>query len=389
MDCKKYFYLFLTIFCFPLTFLSCKSTETAPFTNFNYKILDEQVPVSYLGKGTFTMAVIPDIQNYTCYKCQKEYNSKLPISFREILDRQMDFVVDNSKAKGGGIEFAVFLGDFVSKRNEHPEEWFYADNAISKLDSIMPFSVVIGNHDYDQWVREKRGEIWQVKGTKFYNKYFGPNSKHFAGKKWYGGASENGLNSYMFFEAAGHKFLILGLEFEPSDQAIEWAQSVIDSYPDLPCIVPVYGFLSAIKIKDSGNNHFVWIKQHYENEGNTGGSVYNKLIRPNKSIFLVLCGHTFEGPVGEGMRVDINDAGYKVYSILSNYQGRADICKVYDIDPAEECGDGFLRLMTFDFNRKICHIQTYSTEFKTFEIDADSDFFIDLDWEGRFSGNLK
>ena len=133
----------------------------------------------------------------------------------------------------------------------------------------------------------------------------------------------------------------------------------------------------------------MWIKQHKENEGNTASSVYKKLIKPNKNIFLVLCGHTFEGPVGEGMRVDINDAGYMVYSILSNYQGRADICKVYGIEPMEECGDGFLRLMTFDFNRKICHIQTYSTEFKTFEVDADSDFFIDFDWEGRFSANVK
>ena len=156
------------------------------------------MPVSYFGKGTFTITVIPDIQNYTCYNCQKEYNPNLPISFHELLDRQVEFVVDNSKVKGVEIEFAVFLGDFVFKRSEHPEEWVYADNAISKLDSIMPFLMVIGNHDYDQWVREKRGEIWEVKGTKFYNKYFSPKSKHFAGKKWYGGASENGLNSYVF-----------------------------------------------------------------------------------------------------------------------------------------------------------------------------------------------
>ena len=78
--------------------------------------------------------------------------------------------------------------------------------------------------------------------------------------------------------------------------------------------------------------------------------------------------------------------GNGVYSILSNYQNRADTFRAYGIEgPIEKSGDGFLRLMTFDFNRKICHVQTYSTEFKTFEIDADSDFFIDLDWGSRFS----
>lgn len=184
--------------------------------------------------------------------------------------------------------------------------------------------------------------------------------------------------------------MILGLEFEPSDQAIAWAQSVIDSYPNLPCIVVTHGFLSSQKIKVSGNNYFItWLDHHNAGEGNTGSSVFKKLIKPNKSIFLVLCGHTFQGPGGEGIRVDINDAGYKVYSILSNYQGRADISRAYGIDPATEIGDGFLRFMTFDLNRKICHIKTYSTEFKTFEMDADSDFFIDLDWNGRFSSKAK
>ncbi|MBR4246585.1 MAG: metallophosphoesterase [Treponema sp.] len=379
---KKYFFIFSFVFFFS----SCRTPEIDPYTAFNYKLLEKQVPVKDLGPGTFTIAVIPDIQNYTLYRCQKEYNPKLPLSYREILERQIDFVVENSKVNGGGIEFAVFLGDLVDKRNEHPEEWRYADNAISKLDSVLPFSVVIGNHDYDQWTREKKGDDWEVNGTEFYTKYFGPKSKHFAGKEWYGGATRNGLNSYIFLESAGYKFLILGLEYEPPEETIAWAQSIIDSYPDLPCIVVTHSFLSLAKIKASGNCHFMWLQSHKKGEGNSGAAIYKKLVKPNKNIFLVLCGHDFDGPEGEGMRVDINDAGYKVYSILSNYQGRADTFRTYGIDgPVEENGDGFLRLMTFDFNRKICHVQTYSTEFKTFEIDADSDFFIDLDWGSRFS----
>jgi hypothetical protein len=43
--------------------------------------------------------------------------------------------------------------------------------------------------------------------------------------------------------------------------------------------------------------------------------------------------------------------------------------------------------MNFDMKRKIINVQTYSTEFNTFEIDADSDFSLDIDWDWneRFS----
>ena len=387
---KKNLFSFLVILSFLISFFSCKTSDADPYTAFNYDFNEEHISVPSKGEDGFTIAVLPDIQNYTIFRCQKEYNPKFPMSYHEILDRQMDFVANNSFGNGGGIGFAIFLGDLVSKRNEHLEEWIYADNAISKLDSLIPFGVVIGNHDYDKWDRKKKSESWQVSGTKFYTKYFGSQSKHFAGKSWYRGSTENDLNSYIIFNACGYDFLFIGLEFEPSDEAIAWAQSVIDSHPDLPCIIATHGFLRLAKEKASGNNRFVKMTHRKEGEGNSGSSLFKKLIKPNKNVFLVLCGHVCSGPEGEGMRVDVNDFGYKVYSILSNYQNRADTYKAYGLDKdyggaVEENGDGFLRLMNFDFKRKICHVQTYSTEFKTFEIDADSDFFIDLEWDSRFT----
>jgi len=55
--------------------------------------------------------------------------------------------------------------------------------------------------------------------------------------------------------------------------------------------------------------------------------------------------------------------------------------KVHGIEPVEECGDVFCVYWHLTL-RKICHIQTCSTEFKTFKVDVDSDFF---DWDNRFS----
>lgn len=365
---------------------SCKTTvEADPYTSFNYKFLQDETSVPDSGKDSFTIAVIPDIQNYTIYRCQQEYNPKLLMNYRDILNRQMKFVAKNTKSNGGNINFAIFLGDIVSKRNDYPEEWVYADEGISILDGQLPFGVVIGNHDYDKWKDRKKPEPFLVSGSKYFVRYFGPESKHFAEKSWYHSDPQNPLNSYIVFNGGGIQILFIGLEFEPSDEAIAWAQTVIDSNRDKPCIITTHGFLSMAKEKGSGNNRFITLRNHKEGEGNSGTVLFNKLARPNKSVFLVLCGHAFSGPNGEGMRVDLNKDGFKVYSVLSNYQGRADTFRAYGFEgPVEENGDGFLRLMHFDLKKNVCHVQTYSTEFNTFEIDADSDFLIDLDWNNRF-----
>ncbi|MCR5219236.1 hypothetical protein, partial [Treponema sp.] len=273
--------------------------------------------------------------------------------------------------------------------SKKPCEWDYADQAVSILDDVMPYGVIIGNHDYDEWKWSfaRRGIV--VKGCKYFTRYFGPDSRHFKGKDWYGGASENGLNSFSIFKAGKRNFLFIGLEFEPSDEALSWAQWVIDEHKDLPVILATHGYLGYEKENtENGNYCYLGLHHHLKGEGNGGRAIFEKLVKKNKNIFLILCGHVFDVSSGEGLRVDINDDGYKVYSIVSNYQKRADLWRVNGFKgTAKPSGDGFLRLMKFDMDRKILNVQTYSTEFNSFEIDADSDFALDLDWDWdeRFS----
>ena len=73
---------------------------------------------------------------------------------------------------------------------------------------------------------------------------------------------------------------------------------------------------------------------------------------------------------------------------MSNYQGRNDLYKSLGFSGTPKvCGDGWLRLMTFNMNEMTLQIKTYSTEFNCFEEDLDSDFLIkfDWDWETRFN----
>ena len=79
--------------------------------------------------------------------------------------------------------------------------------------------------------------------------------------------------------------------------------------------------------------------------------------------------------------------GYPVYQMLSNYQGRKrlfDVKKGFGI--RRDCGDGWMRILNFYFDRNLIQVKTYSTELNCYEEDTDSSFIIQIDWkwEERF-----
>ena len=379
-------YCLMAFFVFVFFFFGCKTVpesesenESYEFTYADYKIQPASYKIPGDGKDNFTIAVLPDIQNYTRKKSQKDKNKKCSMNNYTLLYDQVDYVAKNTIAQGGPIVFAVFLGDMVQCLGRTTCEWVYANNAVKKLDSLIPYSVIIGNHDYDKKVEDKEQNKDFLVGTKKFEKYFGPKSKHFAGKEWYKGHSPDNLASCIVFNAGEKQILYIGLSFEPSDEELKWGQEQINKYHDIPVIVATHGYL------DSRGN-FIGLVNHNPVEGNSAQDVYEKFIYPNKNIFLVLCGHAFNGIKGEARRADKNIAGYTVYSLLSNYQERMDYYRVAGFSGSpEKSGDGFFRLMNFDVKKKKIYVQTYSTAFDCFETDEDSEFVLDIsDFSKRF-----
>ena len=125
---------------------------------------------------------------------------------------------------------------------------------------------------------------------------------------------------------------------------------------------------------------------------NTPIQIWEKVISKNQQIFLVLCGHHFRNEEGENTRTDINNAGYKTYTLLQNFQGRHSLFDERCYTGKKlNCGDGWIRLLHFDLDRSQIHVQTYSTELKRYEKDYNSDFIIhfDWDWDERFGKSIK
>lgn len=331
----------------------------------------------------FTIAVIPDSQNYTDYRYQTNSTPPFAIDFVDVYRHQIEYIVKNSVSNGGEITFAIHLGDNVLHQGEQELEWELADNTISILDNTIPFCMVPGNHDYDEKIRRK-DLSWAFNGTNHFIKYFGNKSKHFKEKEWYKGSYNNGLSSWGNFSAGENEFLFIGLELEAGDAVLEWAQKVIEQNKNIPTIIITHEYLYRGYDLNNPGVHPIQTNNKYRIDSgdcNSAVQIWEKFISKNKQIFLVLCGHSYEKEHGEAIRTDINDDGYKVYELLSDYEGRNTLFKFLQISDSQYGGDGWLRLLRFDLNKKQIHVQTYSTEFKRYEKDFDSDFIIQFDWD--------
>jgi Calcineurin-like phosphoesterase len=322
----------------------------------------------------FTVAVVPDTQNY----------SDVSLSQPRGIDtfvQQMQYLVNKREEKK--LVFVTFVGDIVQHgdgqfREQLAEgaadafrywdtrgEWDNANRAVSILSrASIPFGMAPGNHDYDNY------SWWQgpgnpganrpLSGGRTWELYFGPQSRHFAGKPWFGGAFNQGLNSYQFFTGGGKRFLHLSLEMQPGQGVLDWAQKVVNANPGLPVIVTTHEWLSPDKT-DRSNNY----QSYFEGSDHLPpDEVWERFIRKNPSIFLILSGHnwtpTQEGiSRGENLRIDYNDAGYPVYQVLQDYQGNT-------IGPdgtpgSANGGAGWMRFIEFDTARRKMHFTTYST----------------------------
>ena len=229
-------------------------------------------------------------------------------------------------------------------------QWEVASNAMARLDGVVPWGVTIGNHDYDSGLlKEGVAATWL--------RYFGP--ERFKGCPWYGGASSNGLNSCQLFSGGGIDFLILQLEVEVPDEAIAWAQEVLNQHPSRAAILSTHAYLKGREGVTRNPKHDM------RRGGNSGEALWEKLIRVNPQIFMVLCGH--EGRTDEYYQVSTNRAGNKVLEMLADYQKRAN------------GGDGWLRLIRFLPASRQIQVRTYSPALDKFETDETSQFVVP--WE--------
>lgn len=305
------------------------------------------------GAGTpFSLVVLPDTQNYTYANRQGT------------MVQQTQWVVNTRSQLATAM--VVQLGDLVSEE-ENPTQWGHVSNALRVLDDAgVPNTVVAGNHDFNN----------ATGGFTEYDQTFPPS--RYANAAWtpatarYGGyLGENlfgpdpidrrNMNNFALFSAGGRDFLVLNLEWEASQQVVDWATKVLAAYPDRLAILVTHSFVQL-----NGNR-----RTTAERPGGTPtNQLWTEFVSQQCQIRLVLNGHFHNGDAGEARRTDPNRCGDPVHQILSNYQSRAN------------GGDGWLRYYTIDPGASTITARTYSPKLGSYETDADSQFTLPFDLGG-------
>lgn len=342
--------------------------------------------------GDFTIAMIPDTQNYVDYRHQAW--SGFPFDASEQLFKQMQWVASHAKSAGGEIVFATHVGDVW----QHYSEWMDSAHsargfkwmpnggsevarspkvqtsafeipvsikAYQLIAGKLPFSIVPGNHDYDAlWTDpahppqpdRKTDGVRHVGGLNGFRSAFSDTSPFFAGQPWYVGAHDGGADSAQIFTSGQCRFLHIGLQYHAPDASLAWAAGVIRRFPGVPTIVSTHDYLGRDGKRNMNSNPLNSTLDPLDNDPQM---IWDEFISRNDQIFLVLSGHVG----GQGFSVDTNRSGNPVYQIMADYQGRGQTAREAGVDA--DIGDGWLRLLRFrlDGQHPGIDVRTYSTHY--------------------------
>ena len=214
----------------------------------------------------YSFAVVGDTQ----FLCQKYPDKMLSL---------YDWIVDNKDQKK--ITQVIGLGDItegVWDVSNSDVEWTTALNAISKLDGVIPYSLVRGNHDQ----------------ASFFDRYFA-NENYMS--QFDGFMNEGDLtNSYKLFTIGSTKYMLLTLDYGASDDVLEWANDIVEKHSDYKVIVTTHAYLyndgTTLSMGDTALP-----SDHSDADSspmkiyNDGEQIWEKFVSKHPNILLVLSGH--------------------------------------------------------------------------------------------------
>ncbi|MBQ2735677.1 MAG: metallophosphoesterase, partial [Clostridia bacterium] len=189
-----------------------------------------------------------------------------------------DWIVANAEAKK--MKFVFGLGDITNSDTD--TEWSLAKKEIAKLDGVVPYSLIRGNHD----------SAAKMNAAFANNKTYTDQFEGFFKK---GSVTD----SWRTLEAGGVKYLLITLDFGASDYALKWAENIIKQHPDHLVIITTHGYLDDNTTNDGNgtgtecvyldaNNKYAPSRYGFSNNGD---DMWNELVKKYDNIFMVVCGH--------------------------------------------------------------------------------------------------
>lgn len=303
---------------------------------------------------SWTMVVVPDVQAYV----ERPRN-------HGIVDIMNTWILDYADPLR--IQQVLYTGDLVY-RNDQPtptpdrnsllaaEQWHAFSRLMERLDGRIPYILCTGNHDYGHYSSENRNT--------YFNDYF-PTDRNPLTRKHLIACNYNAFgfttleNSAYEFTAPhpdNRKFLIITLQFAPTDADLKWAKKLVDQprFADHFGVILTHSYLGRTGKRIEAEKYPL-----SKQGGNAGEAIFRKLVFPAKNILLVICGHIAspdKWDYGISFAMDKNSSGRTVAQMAFNTQAIGGGWH-------GSGGDGWLRLLEFMPDRKTVKAKTFSPLF--------------------------
>ena len=272
----------------------------------------------------FTIPVFPDTQS------EVGGNHKMFMS-------RINWVVDHKDSLS--IPMVLHVGDLVNFDNyDHYE---VASKGYEVFDANhIPYAIALGNHDTEavgfNSGSAAPGNVNQnLRKTHKFNSYF-PVSRFSNQRGRY--EPDKSDNAYYTFKVGNTNWLVISLEFCPRMGPINWAGDIVKEFFNYNVIIITHYHLTPkgeIADRNAGYGDF------------SPKDVFEKLVKKYANIRFVLSGHV----MSSALKVDVGEHGNKIYQILQNYQN-------------DDLGGGYIRMLSFDIDKKTVSANMYSPYYK-------------------------
>ena len=324
----------------------CRPKPSAKPEKFSYPQLSHP--------DSWTMVVVPDVQAYV----ERPRN-------HGIVDIMNTWILDHKELLR--IQQVLFTGDLVYRNDQKDlrpdrksllgkEQWKAFSRLMERLDGRISYILCTGNHDYGHNSAENRNS--------WFDCYF-PTDRNPQTRKHLVACNYNSFGvttlenaAYEFTAPApdNRKFLIISLQFAPTDADLKWAAGLaaLPRFENHIGIVLTHSYLS-------------WTGERIKQEkyklskagGNAGEAIFRKLVFPARNIRMVICGHIASPDKWEhgiSFSMDKNESGKSVAQLAFNTQAIGGGWH-------GSGGDGWLRLLEFMPDHKTVKATTFSPLF--------------------------
>ncbi len=273
---------------------------------------DKKEPVT---DYAYSFVAVGDTQNV----CKKE-----PEKMADIYD----WIVANVESKK--IKYVFGMGDVTNDSSS--AEWKVALEQHQKLDGLVPYSIIRGNHDISfDMNRHFANETYMSQFEGFYQE----------------GKIDNSWRTITIGEV---DYLMVTIDYAAKNEILDWASEVIAAHPHHRVIISTHCYL--FRDGNTVNKDSQYAPDatgRMVGKINNGDSIWDYLIRKHENIFMVLSGHIASDDVI--MTEAKGDHGNTVYQFLIDPQ---------DLDNSIGA-TGMVAILYFSEDGKNVAVEQYST----------------------------